>query len=369
VARTGRSDGRSHSSEWLFCLSFCLLLALAPAGCGSGGSDTVKLTGATMGTTWSLVYVPAEGLPGEESVHSGVQAVLDAIEASMSTYREDSEISRLNRADPGTWFQLSADMMRVLMTAIRVGAASGGAYDITVGPLVALWGFGPGERIAQPPAAEAIAARLSQVGQDRLSFNLHGGSVLKRRQLAVDLSSLAKGYAVDRAAQWLAQNGIDRFLLEVGGEMKLAGLSGRGDPWRIAIERPESGGRVVARTLALTDAAIATSGDYRNFFEYQGRRYSHTLDPRTGWPVEHDLISVTVVHDSAMLADAWATALGVLGGDRGMAVAQEQGLAVYFIRRTGDALEHSHSPAFGPYLAPSAAVSGPGANGGPEARP
>lgn len=336
----------SHSREWLFCL----LLLFGPAGCGVGEPETVRLNGPTMGTTWSLVYVPAAQQPVPEEVRTGVQAVLDAIDATMSTYREDSELSRLNRATPGSWFQLSGELMQVLMTAIQVGTQSGGAYDVTVGPLVDLWGFGPGAPVVQPPKPEEIQARLAQVGQQHLRFNLHGGSVMKQRKLAVDLSSLAKGYAVDRAARWLGENGVQRFLLEVGGEMKLSGHSGRGDQWRVAIEQPDAGGRAVAATLQASDVAVATSGDYRNFFDYQGKRYSHTIDPRSGWPVAHDLVSVTVVHPSAMLADAWATALSVLGRERAAAVATEQDLAVYFIYRSQDGFTHSHTAPMAAYL-------------------
>ena len=164
------------------------------------------------------------------------------------------------------------------------------------------------------------------------------------------MSSLAKGYAVDRVAEWLSAQGIRRYMVEVGGEMRLSGLSGRGDPWRIAIEEPKTSERSIAITLSLTDMAIATSGDYRNYFEAEGRRYSHSIDPKTGYPVTHDLVSVTVVHQSCMMADAWATALTVLGAEKAMAVAQAQGLAVYFIRRLDDEFVHSHTPLFSAYL-------------------
>jgi thiamine biosynthesis lipoprotein len=156
---------------------------------------------------------------------------------------------------------------------------------------------------------------------------------------------------VDQVANWLAGQGLRRFLVEVGGEMRMSGMSGRGDPWRVAIEQPDSAGRSVATAISLTDVSVATSGDYRNYFEVAGKRYSHSIDPRTGYPVAHDLVSVTVVHPSAMLADAWATALTVLGAEQAMVVAQAEALAVYFIRSTGEDFVHSHTAAFAVYLA------------------
>jgi len=239
----------------------------------------------------------------------------------MSTYRDDSEISRFNASAPGAWFTVSHSFYNVLSTALVVGRNSEGAYDVTVAPLVDLWGFGPGPAIDTPPSEAAIARLMERVGQDNLRLDGENLWVKKLTALSLDFSSLAKGYAVDVIANWLAQRGIDRFLVEVGGEMRMSGMSGRGDPWRIAIEQPDSSGRSVAAAVSLTDVAVATSGDYRNYFEVDGRRYSHSIDPRTGHPVAHDLVSVTVVHPSAMLADAWATALTVLGAEQGMAVA------------------------------------------------
>lgn len=348
---------KSHSREWLFCLALALLLA----GC-TGGPEVVGLEGPTMGTTWHASYVVPPGGADPAAIREGIQARLDSIEAAMSTYRDDSEISRFNRAGPDEQVKLSADFARVLAMALEVGEHSGGAYDVTVAPLVNLWGFGPGDPVIEPPAQEAIAAVLSRVGQHLVEFDPALPGALKRGPVSLDFSSLAKGFAVDGAASWLQEQGVARFLLEVGGEVKVSGLSGRGDLWRVAIEDPAGGGRAVAATVSVTDAAVATSGDYRNFFAFAGRRYSHTIDPRSGHPVAHDLVSVTVVHSSAMFADAWATALTVLGGDEAMAVAQDRGLAVYFIRRSGDSFAHSHSPAFSVYLAHAVGATAPGEN-------
>ncbi|MDZ7781764.1 MAG: FAD:protein FMN transferase [Halioglobus sp.] len=313
-----------------------------------------------MGTVWHATLVAGKDeLPDGDDLRGGIQDVLDEVNRSMSTYRPDSEISRFNRAPPGAWFDVSQDFYTVLQTALAVGRHSGGAYDVSVGPLVDLWGFGPTERRESPPDAKAIAERLARVGQHRLRLHTERPSVRKLQEVELDFSSLAKGFAVDRVADWLLARGVDRFLVEVGGELRLSGMSGRGDSWRIAIEQPDGLARSAVVALELTDIALATSGDYRNFFEHDGKRYSHSIDPRTGWPVSHDLVSVTVLHDSAMRADAWATALLVLGFDAGMAVARDRGLAVYFMLRDEEGFVQRASPAFEPYLAePYLAASG-----------
>ena len=310
-----------------------------------------QLGGATMGTTWSVTALePVDAAPDGTSLQKGVEAILESVNASMSTYLDDSEISRLNRSATNQWFGLSSEFYQVLSAALAVGRESGGAYDITVGPLVNLWGFGPGGSELEPPAPEAIADVLGRVGQDKLRIDGERYAVLKQADVSLDLSSIAKGFAVDRIAQWLAEQGIADYLVEVGGEMRVAGSSPRGDAWRVAIERPDAERFAIAEALQLSDAAIATSGDYRNFFEFDGKRYSHSIDPRTGYPVAHELVSVTVVHASAMLADAWATALLVMGADAAMSVARERGLAVYLIARDGDSFLSRHSADFAPLL-------------------
>jgi FAD:protein FMN transferase len=340
---------RRIKRAWAVCLlALCLL-----ASCTKEVAPE-QLSGATMGTTWHLSYLDAPKDVTPENVQQGFADVLERINDSMSTYRQDSEISRFNVLEPNNWVKTSPEFFHVLTTALDVGQRSKGAYDITVAPLVNLWGFGPGAQTSQRPDDAAIAAARELVGQQNLRVDKENFSVLKQAALSLDFSSLAKGYAVDQLAQWLLDHGIERFMVEVGGELRLAGLSGRGDPWRIGIEQPDNSGRSVAATLQLTDVGMATSGDYRNFFEVDGSRYSHLIDPRSGYPVAHDLVSVTVVHPDCMLADAWATALTVLGAEQAMSVAQAQGLAVYFIRRIDDGLAHSYTPLFAPYLVEAA---------------
>lgn len=346
---TSAADTRSHPRGWLFYF-WCLLWAALLAGC-QGEPEPFTLTGESMGTTWHVTLVPSAAMPDRAVLQAGIEAELERVNQSMSTYLQDSEISRFNALEPDTWFAVSDDFHAVLSTAMAVGWQSDGAYDVTVAPLVNLWGFGPAGRVTTAPSDDRVSDVLENVGQEYLRLDEEDGHrLLKTRPVSLDFSSIAKGYGVDLVARWLDAQGLDRYLVEVGGEMRLSGMSGRGDPWRVAIERPESALRTAEQAISVTDVAIATSGDYRNYFEVDGQRFSHSIDPRRGYPVAHDLVSVTVLDNSAMRADAWATALVVLGHERAMAVATEQGLAVYFIQRRGDVLHSSHSPAFAPFL-------------------
>ncbi len=341
---------QSHCTQWL-CLFSMVLLVLA--GC-ERAPEPVKLAGRCMGTSWHVTYRVQQGRPGLDraAVEAQIAQLLERVEQSMSTYRETSEISRFNRMPVGEWFTASPDFLTVMEAALRVGDASAGAYDITVAPLVERWGFGAstGFDAQRLPEAQEITDLLAQVGQGALEVDLPGGRLRKFNQVRVDLSSVAKGYGVDVVADWLLAQGIDNFLVEVGGELRLAGRSHRGDLWRVAIEQPDPGSGGIAEALELGSAAVATSGDYRNFVEIDGQRYSHSIDPRTGYPVVHDLVSVTVVHDNAMLADAWATALIVMGAKNARRVAKEQGLAAYFIRRLDSGLDSSYTDLLEQYL-------------------
>ena len=337
----GRSAFRSHRPRWLFFAALVLL-----AGCG--GAEPLRLEGRTMGTGWHLT-LPA-GSPEPQALRAAVEQELEAINDSMSTWREDSEISRWNRLPAGEAMVVSAPFATVLEAALAIGRRSGGAYDVTVGPLVTLWGFGAGEARERVPPPAALAAARERVGQGRLRWRPRERRLGKAGSVELDLSSIAKGFAVDRVAALLAARGHRDYLVEIGGEMRVAGQSPRGDAWQVAIERPGAGPRAVARGLSLGDAAVATSGDYRNFFTVDGRRYSHMIDPRSGEPVTHDVVSVTVIHERCLLADGWATALAVLGRTEALRLADERGLAVYLLAREGDRLVEYSSPAFAPYL-------------------
>ena len=302
-----------------------------------------------MGTTWSVTYGQAGSELEPQELSRQIAERLEAVNASMSTYRDSSELMQFNQAGVGQSVALSSDLHTVLSAALRVGEASAGAYDVTVAPLVNLWGFGPDGPAQGVPPRDEIEAIMSSVGQQYLQLD-DAGIATKSQPVQVDLSSIAKGFGVDAVANVLENAGITDYLAEVGGEMRLAGVSPRGDDWRVAIESPQPGQRGVALAFSATNIAVATSGDYRNFFEIDGVRYSHSIDARSGWPVRHDLVSVTVLHQSAMWADAWATALTTLGPDAALSTANQRGLAVYLIRRHQGALVIEYSHGFAPYL-------------------
>ena len=316
--------------------TLCALVSLA--GCEPRPQQLVlTLQGATMGTTYSVQVVDPPATLDLTVLQRNVDAELEQVNAQMSTYRADSELSRFNAGPARDWVPVSAALAETVRTAKRIGAASQGALDVTVGPLVNLWGFGPDLTGDEVPAAAMIQAALARTGLDKLEVRATPPALRKARaDLYVDLSAIAKGHGVDRVATLLTAAGIDDFLVEIGGELYGHGVNGRGEAWRIAIERPLASARRVLRVVPLRNIGMATSGDYRNFFEIDGLRYSHSIDPATGWPVRHELASVTVLAETAMEADAWATALLVLGPERGPPLAESAGLPALFIERHAD---------------------------------
>lgn len=325
-----------------------LVLALL-AACAAPAPErrAFVFEGATMGTVYQ-VKVARRDLPEARraDLHAAIRGELDRVDALMSTYREDSELSRFNRHAETTPFPLSDATWEVLAAALEVSRLSGGALDVTVGPLVDAWGFGPGAERAAPSAAEVAAIR-ERVGYDKLDLLEAPRAVRKTRSDVVcDLSAVAKGYAVDRVAEALEALGESDFMVEVGGEVRAAGLNDRGQIWRIGVERPQMARGAVQRIVPLDGAALATSGDYRNFREIDGERISHIMDPRTGRPVGHRLASVSVVHPRCAVADAWATALVVLGPEEGYETAAREDLAVLFLIREDDGFRELATPAF-----------------------
>ena len=329
-------------------LSVAALAVLLPA-CSprdEAPPDLLVLAGATMGTTWS-VKLPAAGAPDTTLLRAAVEAVLEGVDARMSSFRADSELSGFNRQAGTEWFPVSAATARVLAEAERTSRLSGGAFDVTVWPLVQLWGFGDAGHRDEPPPAQAIADVRQWVGWRLLAVRDDPPALRKAHPLvAIDLGAIAKGHGVDSVADTLAALGLEAYLVEIGGELRSAGTKAPGRPWRVGVERPQEVGRGIQRTLNLTDLALATSGDYRNYFEADGRRYSHTIDPRTGEPIRHRLASVTVADSLCMRADALATALMVLGPERGLELALAESLAAAFIVRGDEGFEELATPAF-----------------------
>jgi FAD:protein FMN transferase len=319
---------------------------LAALAAQAGEPATLHLRGLTMGTTWSVqVARPPDGLD-ERALRRRIQSRLDELEARLSTYRDDSEVTRFNRATTTNWFPVSRDAVVIVTEAQRISALTDGAFDITAGPLVELWGFGR-NRHARIPSDEAIRRACERVGWRRLHAQLDPLALRKDRpDLAIDLSGIAKGYAVDEITALLQAQQLTNSLVQVGGETRTTGYSNADVAWRVGIEPPGGAEPHILRVVTLTGRALATSGDARNLRMVSGRRLGHILDPRTGQPVTNHVASVSVMADSCMTADALATGLLVLGTVRGLGLAGRDGLAALFVIREGDALKLRASPAW-----------------------
>lgn len=329
-----------------------LALVLGVATLAAHAGDVRRFEGETMGTTWSVNAVLPEGAD-DRAIERGIQAELDRVVAQMSTYEPGSDLSRFNRAPAGTWQALPPEFLTVLRYALSLAQSSGGAYDPTVGPLVNLWGFGPGAHSHEVPDAARIAAARERVGWAKIRLDEAGRRAWQPGGVYVDLSSVAKGFGVDQVARFLDRRGVAAYLVEVGGELRGRGRKPDGTPWHVGIERPgAAAGAVddpaqVVRIVSLDGKAIATSGDYRHFVETGGRYVSHHIDPRTGYPVAHRVASVSVVADDCMHADSLGTTMTVLGPEAGIAYATRHGLAVLFILHDeAGGFEERASPAF-----------------------
>lgn len=297
-----------------------------------------------MGTRFSVAVVTA-GNFDRERLRTRIHATLDDVDRLMSTYRPDAELAMFNRATITDWFPVSLRLCHAVDNALQLSDLSGGAFDITVGSLVDLWGFGPGGARTEPPDRESIDDARAASGFRKLHADCTKPALRKDHAgLRVDLSGYAKGLAVDEIAALLDESGVQNYLAEIGGELRASGHNVSGDKWRIAIEWPDLSGDDAEMIIRISDLAVATSGDYRNFFQYEGRRYSHTIDPRTGSPVAHELASVTVLAGSTAYADGMATALLVLGPLAGPEFAETQEIAAHFLlRRNGEILRQSSS--------------------------
>jgi len=289
----------------------------------------VHLQGSTMGTTYNVKYSPTEAID-DVVMHQRIDEILIRVNQLMSTYDPESELSRFNQFLSTEPFPLSMETLFVMQEAKRLSGLTQGALDVTIGPVVNLWGFGPTKRPEVIPTEDQIQNALNQVGIDKLVLEHNTASKLNP-ELYVDLSTIAKGYAVDAVVEALTEQGVSSYLVEIGGEMSVAGTKLNGQRWRIAIEKPVTNGRILQRVIEIGDKGIATSGDYRNYYEQNGVRYSHLIDPLNGMPVNHNLVSVTVVHPSTMTADGLATALMITGADEAKTIAEHNELAVLLI--------------------------------------
>ena len=310
--------------------------------------------GETMGTTWSVNAVLPPAQHGE-ALEAGIRAVLDNVVAQMSNWRDTSDLTRFNRAAPDSWVTLPDDCFTVLQAALQMARDSGGAYDPTAGPLVDLWGFGPAGMRQSAPSVDDVARWRARCGWQRLDVDATQRRVWQPGGVSLDFCAIAKGFAVDAVSRYLAAQGVGHHLVEIGGELRGQGLKPDCMPWWVELETPTLDDSAAARPdheapartlLALAGVSVATSGDYRRYFEHDGRRFAHTIDPRTGYPAAHALASVTVIHRDCMMADALSTALTVLGPEAGMAFAQRQALAARFLVRTPAGFRELTTPAF-----------------------
>ncbi|MBE2893961.1 FAD:protein FMN transferase [Spirabiliibacterium falconis] len=339
---------KKHIINWLALVG----LAFFVSAC-SEQSKEIVLAGKTMGTTYHIKYLIKQDdkIADEKHIHQGIDEVLAEVNRQMSTYMKDSEISQFNQLrDTQTALSISPEFGHVVKEAIRLNKITDGALDVTVGPLVNLWGFGPEHRPDKAPTQAEIDARRTWTGIEKLHLAEKNGVFNLSKtvpELYLDLSSIAKGFGVDQVADYLDSQGVKNYLVEVGGEIRAKGQNSSGQPWQIAIEKPEfDGSRAVQQIVGLKDMSMATSGDYRNYFEENGVRFSHEIDPTSGQPIQHQLASVTVITPHCMTADGLSTGLFVLGEEKAMALAQKERLAIYMIVKTTQGFEIRMSDAF-----------------------
>lgn len=320
-----------------FLIVLCGLVILVSCSQLDDSQQDLTLSGATMGTTYSVILLGQE--LDKDQLSERVSTTLASVENQFSTYNPDSELSVFNLNSTTEWQSVSPALCLAMTEALEFASESNRAFDITVGPLVNLWGFGPNGSILEPPPLVEIEYARNHIGPEKLATDCDNSTIRKTDALVyVDFSAYAKGYAVDQVASQLSESGIDNYLIEIGGEIRTQGNNKSGSPWRIAIEKPLDFERQVQRIITAPQMAIATSGDYRNFFVADGRRFSHTIDPRTGRPVDHQLASVTVVAERAAYADAMATALMVMGPQAGPSFAEHNSIAALFLQHEGDKL-------------------------------
>jgi FAD:protein FMN transferase len=335
----------------IFRLNFLLLLLFLSA-CDQLAEQAPQkypynAVGMTMGTSYNI---KASKLPGSlkpEEINRQVKLLLEKVNGQMSTYQQDSELSLFNKNTSTDWLPVSPEFYEVIKESLKISQLSNGVFDVTVGPLVNLWGFGPDEMTFKAPDETLVKERLNQIGYNRLKLKEEGLFAKKEIPgLYLDLSAIAKGYGVDQVGLLLERLGITDYMVEIGGEIRVKGKNNKGEPWQIAVEKPTAEKRAIEKILAITDTGMATSGDYRNYFEVDGVRFSHTIDPRTGHPIAHNLASITVLSETSMEADALATSIMVLGPDDGFKFVEQNHIAAFFIIKSGKGFDELMSTAF-----------------------
>lgn len=328
---------------------------LALAGCDNqpaAAKPGLVLEGKTMGTFWRVSLAGIDSARQNE-LRTRIQAQLDGDDRLLSTYKSDSALSRFNQSRSTEPYPVTEEMSDIVTASLRIGAKTGGAMDVTVGPLVNLWGFGPDKQPIKTPTQAQIDAAKALTGLQHLTVINKAGRQWLQKDLPglyVDLSTVGEGYAADRLARLMEQNGISRYLVSVGGAVVTRGTNQDGKAWRVAIQKPTDRENAVQAVVDLNGHGISTSGSYRNYYELEGKRLSHIIDPVSGAPVQHRLVSATVIAPTALEADGWDTGLMVLGTEKAKQVAQKEGLAVYLITKEDKGFSTWMSPQFKTFL-------------------
>ncbi|MEM8774296.1 MAG: FAD:protein FMN transferase [Pseudomonadota bacterium] len=316
------------------------VLVISLCGC-KPSAVTLSFEGETMGTTYRVVAIDKGGVLDAADVQTAIDQTLAEVNSSMSNWDSDSEISKFNASDGSKPVLISEQLAKVMQAAFEVHEASEKAFDVTLGPLIDLWGFGERTPQSSVPSNTQVREAMKKTGLNQvITLDTNSNTLSKQHpEASIFLAAIAKGHGIDELAATLQGMGIDNYLVEIGGDLVTSGKNPNGVNWRIGIEQPFGGDRAVEKVIEISNLGMATSGDYRNYFEQDGIRYSHIIDGNTGRPITHKTASVTVLGENALFADAWATALLVLGQEKGMRISENFDIAAFFISRRDDISE------------------------------
>lgn len=329
-----------------------VLLLFIVAACDPApepGSET-SFTGSTMGTTFTVKVIDLPDSIPADTIKQGLSDVLKDVNDKMSLWVKDSELVRFNQSVSTDWQPVSASLMAVAEAAQAISKETDGQFDVTLEPLIKLWGFSTKNMTRESPSDGEIAQALGAIGYEKIQLSHNPPAMRKTAPaLSVNLSAIAKGFGIDELARYLESHGLQNYMVEIGGDLRVKGLNAQRQPWKIAIEKPDAKSRAIHSVLSVQSTGMATSGDYRNYFEKDGERFSHIINAKTGRPITHKLASVTVLSETAMAADGWATALLAMGDKSGMVLAEKLGIAAFFLVRSEGGFVEKRSSHFAAY--------------------
>jgi len=329
---------------------FSLFIIVFLSSCNNDKNIEVnEFRGQTMGTSYSIKIVAKLTPSHKKNLQLSIDSTLIDINKKMSTYITDSELLKFNTSKDTNWIKVSKDLAMVISEALEISKASNGMYDITIGPLVNLWGFGPDIKNEKIPTQKEVDDKKKDIGFENILVNLEESKIKKKKpNIYCDLSSIAKGYGVDKVGLLFEKFGFNNYMVEIGGEVRTKGKNGKNEKWKIGIATPTNDG--LEKIVNLSNYSMATSGDYLNYFEENGVRYSHTINPKTGKPITHKLASVTVIYNNCSYADAYATAIDVMGPDEGYKFALQQNLPIFMIVRENNSFIEKMTPQFKKFI-------------------